>query len=148
MRKLGTLSIWLDDQTVMSWFAARASHNTEPVLNRQKEIGRELVAKVKKDLVGLGFSGIQIAWSQYAGCSCGCSPGYAIRVDNHHRSSARVIELLEKKEGASYALEINYFFQAGKLKRRINMSSEWAKQWAVELSHLLGISQMEYVPLD
>jgi len=45
---------------------------------------REMALKMQREiaqttLCALGFEDVKASWSQKAGCSCGCSPGFVLR---------------------------------------------------------------------
>lgn len=114
--RIGTLFIHLDDETVDSWFKARATGNRGPIEKAKKEYGKQIKDIVKRDLEKSGFTGVKITWSQKAGCSCGCSPGYVIKATGHKNSEAFRSFALNRLFSKSYF--IRYDFESGALHRK------------------------------
>jgi hypothetical protein len=139
--RLGTLFVSTGNETVMSWFVARASGQRGTVEEAKKAYAKLILSTVKDDLTKLGFSGIELKWSRKAGCRCGCSPGYAIKVSGHKKPA--VMSALGQVKEKSYF--IRYDFEDGKLGRRANPVTinnsrySYTDSSSVEVLRLLGI---------
>ena len=74
-RKPSKMFIDIKDESVMKHLENR---HFRPYTTYKKEIIPEAIKKLKEekdvDLLNCKFS-----WNQYAGCSCGCSPGFIIK---------------------------------------------------------------------
>lgn len=116
LARIGTLFVHLDEESVASWFYARATDQRGTIEKAQKEYAKVIKDFVKKDLEKKGFKGVKINWSQKAGCSCGCSPGYTLKAEGHKNQEAFKEYSLNRRIPKSYA--IRYDFGEGKLSRR------------------------------
>lgn len=65
--------IWPEGETVMENFTK--GRHTRPYTQYKKEVLPQLFRK-------LGLNGIKVSWSQKAGCSCPCSPGFIVKEGN------------------------------------------------------------------
>lgn len=116
MIRVGTAHVSLPDETIMSWFKARAFGDRGTVEEGRKAYAKQILSEVHKDLKKLGFTGdVTIKWDRYAGCSCGCSPGYVIKVSGHR--SKTTWEALNKVKPQLRGNLINYSFYQDKLTR-------------------------------
>ena len=71
----------------------------EDLQNRNRRPHQAWLAPVQSILAELGFTGIKLRWSQYAGCSCPCSPGF-IMVDGAVQHGLRGGDLFITLAGA------------------------------------------------
>ena len=121
MAKIGGIYVLLDEETVMSWFQARASGQREYVETARQEFAQEKVLPViRLDLEKLGFQGIKFRWNQKCGCGCGCSPGYDIQIQTHEKAPYFAEDIRYSRTGKGIeSWSIDYWYEKGKVHRRI-----------------------------
>jgi hypothetical protein len=66
--------IFIKDETILQNLNNR--HN-RPYETYKKEIVPQVINILKEQ--GIDIEGMKISWSQYAGCKCGCSPGFILK---------------------------------------------------------------------
>lgn len=74
-----------------SIFENLENRRSRPSTTYKKEVLPLLLEDVKKE--GLNLDGKKISWSQKAGCSCGCSPGFII---NRHYGYDVYVTIVEE----------------------------------------------------
>jgi hypothetical protein len=118
LNRIGTLYVYLDDETVMSWFKARMTGQRGKVEDGKKEYAKLVVADVKEDLSRMGFLGVEIKFNRKAGCSCGCSPGWEIKATGHKKDRAVMHQIMCITPPKDRGQFLVYHFEKGKLSRK------------------------------
>lgn len=113
--RIGLLLLYTPDESVMSWFEARATGKRYDIEKAQKEYSKQIQDFVKKDLEKRGFKDITLRWSQRAGCSCGCTPGYIIKAKSYKKKSIEPYSARKNCKNTDKDI-IKYVFNKGKLQ--------------------------------
>lgn len=135
--RIGSLYVYLDDESIMSWFKARASGQRGAVEEGKKEYAKQIISTVKEDLHKMGFIQVEIKFNRKLGCSCGCSPGFEIKAAGHRKDLAVMHEIMCITPPAEKRKFLVYRFEKGKLTRTARVIEHTVQRTRVG-SRLIG----------
>lgn len=104
------LYVWVDGENILENFANR--------FDRPQKLYRSMLPEIFK---ALDLEPVKASWSQKAGCSCGCSPGFILDINQDYGYSGAGQErvdyhvTLEASEEAKVAEDANQDRRAGRL---------------------------------